>query len=340
MSTRRPILALLPTLLFAFGCTTEDLPLPDPDPDPDPCVPQCPSINSCGLDPICGVSCGTCTDGATCVDGMCQTACTPECGTRVCGVDPVCGEPCGMCEASAMCTDVGLCVDVLRIEGTAPPSSVVTAEVGGETFRETADDAGRYSLTIDDLTLGGVVLLRAAGPAHVELASILDDIPALRGLAGDGVLEAAEHAGVRVNAVTTVWAASLIREGGADLLDDADNLEVAALEFTRSINADSALLGAMALQMAVTDSDLLPAGFVTTMQVAADPYALRDLALAQGGHPTLLTLPQWHPLFGAVLTHVSSDVAVGKLDVEAGDVRLSHTVLQRRDHIGRISTLR
>lgn len=37
--------------------------------------------------------------------------CEPACGDRSCGVDPVCGMPCGSCDEGQTCDDSGACVD-------------------------------------------------------------------------------------------------------------------------------------------------------------------------------------------------------------------------------------
>lgn len=71
------------------------------------CAPDC-ADRECGLDPVCGVSCGVCDLMETCgADGVC--ACTPDCGDRVCGRDFVCFASCGECGAGTVCDD-GQCV--------------------------------------------------------------------------------------------------------------------------------------------------------------------------------------------------------------------------------------
>lgn len=69
------------------------------------CVPDCGSIE-CGVDPVCGIACGTCDAGDTCLDGQC---CTPNCDARDCGVDPVCGTSCGSCPGGSTCRSDGTC---------------------------------------------------------------------------------------------------------------------------------------------------------------------------------------------------------------------------------------
>jgi hypothetical protein len=71
------------------------------------CTPDC-SGRVCGLDPVCGEVCGTCTGGTVCENGACVT-CTPDCTGRVCGPDPVCQQSCGTCDAGYTCNAAGTC---------------------------------------------------------------------------------------------------------------------------------------------------------------------------------------------------------------------------------------
>lgn len=75
------------------------------------CVPACDG-RTCGLDPVCLTSCGTCGTGQTCdvASGQCQAECVPACEGRSCGLDPVCGKSCGSCGAGQSCDEtVGQC---------------------------------------------------------------------------------------------------------------------------------------------------------------------------------------------------------------------------------------
>ncbi len=59
----------------------------------DGCNPDCSGI-VCGLDPVCGESCGTCPAGETCsAEGQCEEDCIPDCDDRCCGDDD-CGGTC------------------------------------------------------------------------------------------------------------------------------------------------------------------------------------------------------------------------------------------------------
>lgn len=70
------------------------------------CTPACEG-RTCGVDPICGKSCGTCASGQTCDEeaGVCKAACVPACEGRTCGLDPICGKSCGSCADGATCDE-------------------------------------------------------------------------------------------------------------------------------------------------------------------------------------------------------------------------------------------
>jgi len=70
-----------------------------------PCEPQCDDLE-CGLDPLCGESCGECAEGEECVEGACE--CAPQCDDLECGLDPLCGESCGECAEGEECVE-GVC---------------------------------------------------------------------------------------------------------------------------------------------------------------------------------------------------------------------------------------
>ncbi len=74
------------------------------------CEPDC-SGRSCGPDPLCGSSCGSCTGDDSCdAAGQCAApACEPDCSGRSCGADPVCGSSCGSCGNGELCGDDGQC---------------------------------------------------------------------------------------------------------------------------------------------------------------------------------------------------------------------------------------
>ena len=50
-----------------------------------------------------------CTDQCTFDTSACEPECVPDCDNMVCGLDPVCGESCGECLAGELCSDEGLC---------------------------------------------------------------------------------------------------------------------------------------------------------------------------------------------------------------------------------------
>ena len=78
------------------------------------CAPQC-GEQECGLDPVCGASCGDCGDAERCQAGRC--VCAPDCADRECGLDPNCGTECGQCAQRESCSPDGECVCVPRCEG-------------------------------------------------------------------------------------------------------------------------------------------------------------------------------------------------------------------------------
>lgn len=74
------------------------------------CTPACDG-RTCGLDPVCNASCGTCGDGQSCDEaaGVCKAACVPACDGRTCGLDPVCNTSCGTCGDGESCSEQGEC---------------------------------------------------------------------------------------------------------------------------------------------------------------------------------------------------------------------------------------
>ncbi len=112
------------------------------------CTPDCANME-CGMDPVCGSSCGECSDGKECEDGQCVCVpdtttgcydgdvyhfdscgnpgdkltdcsygcsdgqcdnCTPNCNGLECGPDPVCGISCGQCDVGQDCNMAGQCI--------------------------------------------------------------------------------------------------------------------------------------------------------------------------------------------------------------------------------------
>ena len=94
---------------------------------PADCGDPCAGL-ACGVDPVCGTSCGTCPTGQECEAGVCelqcgnntcdpgetQCTCPGDCGspcaTVECGSEPVCGDDCGQCAGGLAC-DGGKCVE-------------------------------------------------------------------------------------------------------------------------------------------------------------------------------------------------------------------------------------
>jgi hypothetical protein len=89
------------------------------------CTPNC-AGRVCGLDPVCGQSCGNCPTGTCNSTGQCVVSCTPNCAGRVCGPDPICSQSCGNC-TTGTCNSTGQC-----------ETSIVVIV---ETITSTSDDA-------------------------------------------------------------------------------------------------------------------------------------------------------------------------------------------------------
>jgi formylglycine-generating enzyme required for sulfatase activity len=78
--------------------------------EPSVCIADCTGLE-CGVDPVCGESCGTCGDGYECLLGICEpSVCVADCTGLVCGPDPVCGQSCGTCGEGYTC-ESGACVE-------------------------------------------------------------------------------------------------------------------------------------------------------------------------------------------------------------------------------------
>ena len=73
--------------------------------DCEPCTKDCTGL-ACGLDPVCGMSCGVCEDGSWCDEGVCLEC---SCDGLECGFDE-CGNPCGECADGFGCED-HVCVE-------------------------------------------------------------------------------------------------------------------------------------------------------------------------------------------------------------------------------------
>lgn len=99
------------------------------------CVPDC-TGRDCGADPVCGVSCGTCTfsDRECSAEGRC--ICVPDCSGRVCGRSRNCSASCGECGAGTVC-DAGQCVP-----GQPPVFEFISASP------RTVDQEGTVDLTV------------------------------------------------------------------------------------------------------------------------------------------------------------------------------------------------
>ncbi len=77
------------------------------------CTPNC-TGRECGPDPVCGLSCGTCSVGFECISGQCR--CVPDCTGKECG-DDGCRGSCGTCQAGFVCNASGRCECVPNCTG-------------------------------------------------------------------------------------------------------------------------------------------------------------------------------------------------------------------------------
>ena len=115
------LLVALLACMLAVGCSDEvDV----------PCEPDC-TNRHCGLDPLCGESCGICATNEDCTEaGVCEcnnvtcndlcctsgqvchqdACCLPDCTDKQCGGDG-CGGSCGDCSDGFVCNAEGQCVE-------------------------------------------------------------------------------------------------------------------------------------------------------------------------------------------------------------------------------------
>jgi len=125
---------------------------PDEGPVIDlPCIPNC-GDRVCGLDPVCGESCGLCKSGQHCdADGQCkEDKCVPNCTGRVCGPDPVCGESCGTCTAPKTCNSSGQCECIKDCTGrVCGPDPVCGQSCGTCTAPNTCNSSGQCECVKD-----------------------------------------------------------------------------------------------------------------------------------------------------------------------------------------------
>jgi len=131
------------------------------------CTPDCEELE-CGLDPICNESCGSCSSNEDCISGFCieQETCTKDCTDLECGLDPICNESCGSCSGTAECTN-GVCVTPECV----PNSTEVTCN--GATCGNKTNNCGEIvncgTCTSGSLcTSGSCVVLTPVNTGYVE----------------------------------------------------------------------------------------------------------------------------------------------------------------------------
>lgn len=153
MRRQRFVEILFVTLaLVVIGCDGEDTADSGSSATVDcPAEMACDGLE-CGLDPRCGLSCGSCSDGNVCDDGICveEGTCVPDCEWLECGPDPVCGESCGTCGDNQMC-DSGECV----VDNT--PGELVWIKLPGGAF-EMGCVADGYQCGSEEQPLHTVIL--------------------------------------------------------------------------------------------------------------------------------------------------------------------------------------
>ncbi|MBW1811492.1 MAG: hypothetical protein JRJ87_25105 [Deltaproteobacteria bacterium] len=105
------------------------------------CANRCCGDDGCGT----GTDCeDNCESSATCntITCTCQS-CTPECGERVCGLDPVCGNSCGTCGANSTCSQLGLCeCDFIECYGVCCASGYICNNVTSQCEDPVVSDGG------------------------------------------------------------------------------------------------------------------------------------------------------------------------------------------------------
>ncbi len=152
--------------------------------------------------------------------GECICTCVRDCTDRECGLDPVCGESCGECGADASCLESQCIIGTLTLVGwTTEALASVRVTVAGEDSTTTADDQGNFTLSINIGDTGDMVVMFAIGDQpgreFVELASILGDAGTLLERAGDDLqLTWQEHTGLHVTPVSTARYSALYAAGG------------------------------------------------------------------------------------------------------------------------------
>jgi hypothetical protein len=139
MRQNRPVTRMIAAspvaVLFFAACSSA----PASSGAPPACTADC-AGRVCGGDG-CGGSCGTCSDGQTCDDGVCHRAdgsCAPSCTGRACGSDG-CGGSCGTCSHGQSCTDGACSGGGDGDSGSGSETGSGAPDSGGT---ETSDDGG------------------------------------------------------------------------------------------------------------------------------------------------------------------------------------------------------
>ena len=266
----------------------------------------------------------------------CACACTAACDGLQCGLDPVCGMSCGMCPSGQTCTADGQCsVARLFIEGRTRPNAVVDVSLNGVSVaREMATAGGDFIVGVPSDDSDAAVVLTALGTgreAQSEFVSVLDTVARLEVRAGPDLrLDVNEHGGVVLNGLSTVRAAVLAgsRPGGA-LPRTRAEVEAAERSINQTLLATTMLDAAIALDLAAERSVALPAGFATTWALAQDLRSLRDFTRAIQPEPN----DPEGPLANAIAALF--ETPDGFVPFEPDGEYVAGLRLQRDDRVGR-----
>lgn len=130
------------------------------------CVKDCGQQN-CGVDPICGLSCGECSGRDKCIEDKCT--CQPLEG-RECG-DDGCGGSFGDCNSDSQFCDEGVCVDVVPDDMVKVPGG--TFDMGCATGTGTSIDCASdekpvHAVTISTFFIDRTEVTRGAFKKCVE----------------------------------------------------------------------------------------------------------------------------------------------------------------------------
>lgn len=182
----------------------------------------------------------------------------------------------------------------------------VTAKVGSQEFKTSADAQGAYSVTVQTDKPGDAVLLSASGvgaQSAVKLQSLLGDLASLAKQADkDGVLAPAQSNATLVSHYSTALAALVSEANGNKAPDSSAALDTLA----RQVAPDRLMDMATAIKLVVDKGVALPAGVSDTAALVQGPTAKYGELLAQqaSGNASLLAATRKEVQAGAGLGSV------------------------------------